>query len=334
MQFSDILKSNQIPTQVAPAGYLALLAHVKDEDHKIRLGVSIYPPDQVSDHIKLFEEWLQSNHLADLASARQRLEFLMQAEKHGCAVVEIQSPFLPTDETTVQKNWEIYRNANLSEHENTQIILPDFETTGEAVTFFGEKSKQEAAQQLREEIRVALESGEPITIGNQARHDVITEVLHELVFSPEPENRTVTLRIAYVDGTECEPFPIFCLPKVSSSELDNNDFLSSALMSIRHYELDEQIDFCWFRNREVSQSRTLAESDLFCYKTSQAQLRLLLGQSDFRLNLYHTGFEPAVIGFYRALVKVMKEKGPGRIVVRPMYYRGDSTYEAGSLWVI
>ena len=169
-------------------------------------------------------------------------------------------------------------------------------------------------------------------MATQARHDVITEVLHELVFASGPENRPAVLRIAYVDGSEGEPFPIFCLPKGERTRPDNNEVLIAALMSIRHYELDERIDFCWFRNREVSQSRTLAESDSFCFKSSLSQLYIAQNNGDFDLDLYHTGFEPAVIGFYRALVRTMLDNFTSHISVQPLYFRGEAGYEVGSLW--
>ena len=331
-QFSAALQAGRIPVQVAPVGYLSLLSYAQDEDSKNRIGASFYPPDQVDEHRQVFTEWLDRKQLGHLDVARKRLEFLEYAQKNDCAIVEIQSPFLPIDVTEAQSNWEIYRGASSDEDEETQITLPNFETTGQAVTFFNEENKQADARQLREQVRIALENGEPITIGNQARHDVITEVLHELVFATGPENHPAVLRIAYVDGTEGEPFPIFCLQNDVQSNQDDNEFLSAALMSVRHYELDEVIDFCWFRNREVSQSRTLAESDSFCYKNSLEQLRLALNDGDFRLDLYHTGFEPAVIGFYRALVRAMLKRPTKQIIVRPMYFRGTAGYEAGSLW--
>jgi hypothetical protein len=331
-QFSDIVQAGQIPIQVAGAGYLALLAHAQEESKDKRLSASFYTPGQVSDHLKVFGKWLECKKIGNLGAALNRIKFLEQAEQCGCAVVEVQAPFLSIEASQAEKNWEIYRVSVSDEHDNSLIAIPDFDITGEAVSFFREKDKQLSAQQLREQIRYALENKEPITVGNQARHDVITEVLHELVFASGSENRPAVLRIAYVDGSEGEPFPIFCLPKGERTRPDNKEVLVAALMSIRHYELDERIDFCWFRNREVSQSRTLAESDSFCFKSSLSQLCLAQKKGDFDLDLYHTGFEPAVIGFYRALVKTMLDKFTSHISVQPLYFRGESGYEVGSLW--
>lgn len=331
---ADTLRSGLIATKVAPAGYLALLAHDVDEaNQRFRLGASFYPPEKVQEHLQAFKTWVQQEKLESLEISRMRISFFEEAFENNCAVVEIQAPFLIIDEKEFRDNWDIYRTAHSEEHELNLAIPSDYEITGESLQFFTEKSKQQAAKLLSEQIHTALQNGDSITIGNQARHDVITEILHELVFSTRPEARPLLLRIAYVDGSEGDPFPIFCFEKTAKFELIEKSRLSAALMSIRHFELDEKIDFCWFRNREVSQSRTLAESEAFCYKTSLAQLRQFLnGQDIFSLDLYHTGFEPAVIGFYRALVQVMMEVKLKKISVLPLYFRGKAGFERGSSW--
>ena len=188
------------------------------------------------------------------------------------------------------------------------------------------------AQRLRQHILEALRSGEPVVFGSEAQHDVITEVLHDLVFVDERDvQRPVMLRVMYVDGSEAEPFPLFCLSRQAVSL--NASLLRVALMSMRHPELDPEIDVCWFRNRDVSRTRTLAETDSFCYRTTQNQVKDYLKLGALHMHLYHTGFEPAVIGFYRGIVQALTSYGlRTRLVVTPFYFRGKQGYQSGRDW--
>ena len=112
-------------------------------------------------------------------------------------------------------------------------------------------------------------------------------------------------------------------------------------MSMRHLQIDRVVDMAWFRNREVSQSRSLAESDEFCFKYALERFQELSditsAEKPLQLEIYHTGFEPASVGFYRALVAVLtadpslqaewaREKTPAIFVV-PRYFKGGVVYE-------
>jgi len=141
--------------------------------------------------------------------------------------------------------------------------------------------------------------------------------------------------VAYTDGSEATPFPLFCLPQLDSNIVPSENLLRVALMSMRHLELDPEIDFCWFRNREVSRTRTLAETDQFCFDTTLEQLKDSLQSGDLTIQIFHTGFEPAVIGFYRGVVKVlldMQKQTSLSLNVIPYYFRGENDYQTGSLW--
>ena len=185
-------------------------------------------------------------------------------------------------------------------------------------------------------VRAALATGEAVTFGNQAPHDVITEVLHQFVYVPYGElPRPVQLRISYADGSEAAPFQLFCLETPTGEATPVAEPLRVALMSMRHVELDVDVDYCWFRNREVSRTRTLAETDQFCVAATETQLNESLALGDLAMHLYHTGFEPAVIGFYRALVTrliaLRQTTGPA-LMVTPYYFRGRDGYQPGSVW--
>ena len=109
--------------------------------------------------------------------------------------------------------------------------------------------------------------------------------------------------------------------------------IAVALMSMRHLELDPLVDWAWFRNKEVSQTRQLAESDEFCFRYSLDQLeglRAAYGGRRVRLSMYHTGFEPAALGFYRALALSLRaQRGWLRVV--PHFFRGGTRFEASQM---
>ena len=142
---------------------------------------------------------------------------------------------------------------------------------------------------------------------------------------PGETSRRIDLRVVYADGSEAEPFPLFCLPRAGAGSKNSVSPLRVALMSMRHLELDSEIDFCWFRNREVSRTWTLAETDSFCFDATREQLRDSLALGDLAMHLYHTGFEPAVLGFYRGLVHTLlalkqKPQSPS-LSITPYYLR-------------
>lgn len=333
--FVKAIEAEQFPTRTISSGYLSLIAHTADENDPTRIGASFHAPDTLHDHIHEFDQWAEEHRFSDVPAFRQVLTFFEQAHEHACGVIEYQSAFHPASKREMSESQDLYLAAHPDEDAQQEIEIPEFEISGESIEFFGGSKKQADAKRLRDHILHALKSGEPIIIGSEAKHDVITEVLHDFVFVPEDHIHRNDLRIAYVDGSEAEAFPIYCLPK-REVHSNSDSLLRAALMSMRHLELDSSVDFCWFRNREVSQSRILAETDAFCFKETLFQLRESLEGGDVRLQLYHTGFEPAVLGFYRGLVHILLEQmelsPQSALAVTPQYYRGKDGYEAGSIW--
>lgn len=332
--FRQALQAGRFPTQALLPGYLALLARTLASAGKRRLGASFFPPDQVAAHRESFGHWAVAVGLQNTPVVQQRLAFLEMAALSDCGVVELQTAFhrsSPEQQAVVDHGC-----APAAEEDGQFIEVPDFVTTGDALEPFGnEGRKAHLARILRGQLRKALQEGELVAFGNQAPHDVITEVFNEFVFVPAGEPvQPVELRIIYADGSEAEPFPLFCLQR-SRESARGIEPLRAALMSMRHSEMDPLVDLYWFRNREVSRTRTLAETDQFCYETSVGQLEESLALGEVDLRMYHTGFEPAVLGFYRGVVRALlqqRQKGTGAsLSVTPFYYRGDH-YQTGSVW--
>jgi hypothetical protein len=193
--------------------------------------------------------------------------------------------------------------------------------------------KQRQVKALSASLIKAINNKEPANFSNRS-NDIIAEVLHRFVYvlSGQPTS-PVSIRVVYADGSEGRPFSIRCLPSNDQPEpagAEQSPALRAVLMSMRHVDLDRDVDMAWFRNREVSKTRTLAETDEYCYQTTLGLLGGALSKGPLRLHMYHTGFEPAVIGFYRAVVEVLLANQP--VSILPYYYRGKEGFELGSWW--
>lgn len=335
--FCEIIQTLGIPMQVLSADYLTLLSRVDIPATWARLGASFFLPEMLTEHIHAFTAWATQQGMNDNPVVLQRTQFYKWAANAECGVVEVQTHFRSLNEQTVKPMIERYTPSAVEDNKG-YVEIPDFETTGLSIEFFGQKDrKQHLAEILRQQIRDALASGEPITFGNQAPHDVIAQVLHEFVFVAPDAVKPTKLRVAYVDGSEASPFPVFCLPRSETIQDENVSVpLRVALMSMRHVELDPQIDYCWFRNREVSRTRTLAETDQFCFDTTLDQIKDSLALGDLAIHMYQTGFEPAVVGFYRGVTRMLvdlhERKSTPRLSVIPFFFRGSDNYQMGSTW--
>ncbi len=336
--FPEIIGAKRFPATVLPDGYISILSRLLENPLKgERLGASFFPPEQVAKHYEAFQRWSAQQELSNSPIIQQRLRFFENAANGKCGVVELQTSFMPAqvDDSLLMQ----YRGSQTEVEESTKYIeIPRFIVTDLDRELFGENSKkQRLLHTLIKQIQDALQNDEPVSFGNQAQHDVITEALNYFVYVPiDKPLKPTNLRIAYSDGSEAEPFPVFCLHRSGDTAVPAfSNPLKLSLMSMRHFELDPEIDFCWFRNKEVSKTRTLAETDDFCYKTTISQLDESLKQGDLLMYMYHTGFEPAVIGFYRGLVhqlmKLRKITTPSLRVI-PMYFRGGDVYQEGKYW--
>jgi hypothetical protein len=150
---------------------------------------------------------------------------------------------------------------------------------------------------------------------------IITETLRQFVVGSAGE--TVPAPVTYRDGsTASHPFRLRSLPLSSHLPRAAPDLeLHLTLLSIRHTEMDPVVDGAWLRNAEVSRPRPAALTDDFVYETSRTQLRHITNDGRLRvvLNIYQTGLDTAVVGFYRSVVDHLIEF-PGSLSVVPMFF--------------
>ena len=314
---------------------LASLSIMAEEDEELRdkfvtgrLGKSFTPPQKMDSHIRYFEELVQDAGLEDDPAVISRLSFLRRVQgftgeqKGGFSIVEIQSPFhLPG-----QSHPPVHLPRLKQQKESIQPSSIKYIERIESTNLF---------DSLREEIQRALEPGQGVNFSNPP-HVVITEILHEYVYGQSEEGERF-IRVFYNDGSEGEPFPLFALSGRSSEEaetiVDANPIRAS-LISMRHLDMDAKVDMAWFSNQQASRSRPFAETDAFCYQRTMGQLQQL--KNPIQLRLYQTGLQPAVVGFYRALVDWLRQRErkvlPPKLVVVPMYHRGPGGYSEGESW--
>jgi hypothetical protein len=136
--------------------------------------------------------------------------------------------------------------------------------------------------------------------------------------------------VIYRDGSEARPFPLRGLKLTDTAPREAD--LRCALISLRHPEMDPLVDFAWIRNRDASQVRPAAQTDEVVHEWTRARLRRLAElRPGLVLEVFQTGLEPAIVGFYRALAEHLAER-PGSIIVRPRYFRGGEDYGFGTVW--
>jgi hypothetical protein len=180
------------------------------------------------------------------------------------------------------------------------------------LVFAGDGRRLRSADVLRGQIRNAIATGEPLAVGSQAKHDVLTEVLREL---HHPNAESGAIRIMYAtEASESAPFPFGPLP---TSAAERGESVHLGLMSIRHTQLDPDVAGYWFRNRLVSvPGRSQVESEAYCYRDTIPRLHGLVDRGVTDVVLTHTGYEPAALGFYRAAARVIATRP---LTIHPRY---------------
>ena len=158
---------------------------------------------------------------------------------------------------------------------------------------------------------------------------VLTECLRRHV-EKTPESPRCDLRVTYRDGSEGPRFPLRAL---DMSLIKPTDWrvLRFTLLSIRHVEMDALVDGAWLRNSKVSRPRPAGITDEIVFDISRRQLSRLTLAAPTLIYLYQTGLEPAVMGFYRAVVSHLLQSSSSLAVV-PCFYQGDGEFEEGTLW--
>jgi len=331
-EFKSALAGHKIPTITLGQDYIDVIKvmHQKADSKSIamRLGASFFLPEHTGSHINAFASLASDLNLAQLTDIKLRIAFFQFAQLNKCGIVEIQNPFS-------------YAQSVNPQVVTVKINKPDFviETNDEDSDFDNEG--RNVYDILRDQIERAIYSAKErkpyaVNFSNQP-HNVITEILNEYAYSASGRlEEPICIQVIYTDGSQAEDLPLRCLPSHDTKVLENLmklPPLKASLLSMRHLEMDDKVDISWFRNREVSKARAFGETDRFCYAETKKQLFGTRKKERFVLHLYQTGLQPAIIGFYRALIEELsyRAKYSPSLLVIPFYY-GKSGYKQGKLW--
>jgi|WetSurMetagenome_2_1015567.scaffolds.fasta_scaffold28199_2 hypothetical protein len=307
-----------------PVILAALVKASPSEARKNRLTASFFPQEQLTAYWQSLETLAKRAKIWDNPSLQAKAKFFRMAQETGLNVVEIQQPWL----------------YDLGE-DTEELDLQGLKKSFLALEISDKTSEDKGGGHfiaLREQIeRVVSETnkGIPAAINfSDLRHDVIAEVLHDFVFR---SGKPMYVDVIYGDGSKAAPMPMFTLKQKTevTESLKQMPAVKVGMMSSRHSHegLDQNVAFYWFRNQEISTGRTQAEIDEAAYKISQKLFLKLRTEGPCRLAFYQTGFQPAIVGFYRALTEelIARIKLNVPMEVTPYYYMGGD-YKVGKVW--
>lgn len=162
------------------------------------------------------------------------------------------------------------------------------------------------------------------------RHGITGPVLREVAY--RADYRGQVLPIVFTDSSHPPPFPAGILasdlkvPEETKEGLlaRQHTVLKVGTMSMRHPELDYLIDLYICRNMELArEDSTSADVEHLAFDRTFKFLLDPAIESVPEIWVYHTGFEPMNVGFYRGLARGLEErrtKGKAPLMIRPWLY--------------
>jgi len=323
-----IASSKNVKVHNLGSGYLDSLIPLQklapDAVIRSRLMASFCPSELLNRHVELLLE-LVSVVGSDLSrELMQKILFYQQSAEAGWNIIELQE-VVSDDEPVCEVNTLTdLRNEFLS------LQIRDNITTGaDANPYAG----------LRNQIRTVVDSvnrGELAAVNfSDLGHHVIAEILHELVYS---RGTKISVPIIYADGSRAAPFPLFCLrPRPIEAvrfAFKDEPLINVGMMSQRHPDLDPKVKVYFFRNQEISTGKPAGEIDEVAYQKAKEIFKRSRSEGKYRIAFYQTGFQPAIVGFYRALTEELIQRSCSlpSLQVTPFYYLGEN-FKEGKTWV-
>ena len=184
------------------------------------------------------------------------------------------------------------------------------------------------------EAQLKIANNEPLGLGDYS-HTVITEALHQVVYTPEEE---AELGLVYASGSRTSNLPVHCLWP-HNEPIDRTTVLSIGTLSYRHKEYEDgtfaDVDRYLILDRETRALSDL-EIDLLAYERMSEQLKdPFFSRNTAYIEIYQSGLEPLVVGMYRAVVSHLQERnrlGLPKMWIQPVYYVGERGRDEGSIW--
>jgi len=179
---------------------------------------------------------------------------------------------------------------------------------------------------LRHQITECLANGSPACVDlSRPRHGVTTPILREFVYHDAHKNGM--LPVVFRDGSKPTEFPIGRLSEAPMpTRVPTSEIVRLGLMSFRHPELDYIVDRYVATNRELGGNPSVASEERLAFERSIEILSDSCAKVGGEIWVYHTGFEPMVIGFYRAVTEILATRiSEGRdrnFLIQPCLYSG------------
>jgi hypothetical protein len=161
---------------------------------------------------------------------------------------------------------------------------------------------------------------------SQYRHSVIAPVLRSLAYDTELSGSS--LPMIFDDGSVPKNFPTGILHPADHPPFVDPYPLKMGLMTGRHPEMCYFCSMFVVRNEDMAGISTMAAEERIAYYRC---LSFLEDEDEIPpegivVQIFHTGLEPMVTGFYRGVAQVLADriaKGlPRNLVIQPMLYNG------------
>lgn len=232
----------------------------------------------------------------------------------GDFVVELRAPFEPGPTPWIDKADAVLREPALTW--SAPLDSRGRELEGPAAV----------AERFRQQLQAATD-GEPESamMPSGVANRVLTETLRSFVNQDGSAAREIDVH--YRDGSVAPRFPIRCLALRNYIPTGWRT-LHFSMLSIRHTEMDVEVDGAWLRNTDISRPRSAGDTDRIAYDFSTRQLTQLCADDPVLLYLYQTGLDAALVGVYRAVTRQLIAT-PTRLVVVPMFFRRSATGTSG-----
>lgn len=316
----------KIKTCELSSEYLELLAAANQINPDVvsvgRLITSFCPSELVVSHLTALLSVQTLPGFAQNTDLQMAVEFYHYAKDHNLNVIELQE-FDVEGVDDIELGDEEVENKFLSLRVRDDIVAQD------------EKNAFIALQNQIKLVVQTVRSGASAAVNfSDLRHDVIAEILHETVYG---KGSRLAVPVMYADGSVANHFPLYCLKmrgKDGDYLLREAPVLNVGMMSERHPELDPKVKVYWFRNQEISTGKTAAEIDDVAYGKSKELLAKMRDEGIYKIAFYQTGFQPAVVGFYRALTEelIFRSTAMAKLSVTPYYFL-NGEYRVGKTWI-
>jgi|GEM_PF-2762667 len=356
-QVDQALEKGGFPCLRVGSGYIDFIhdLYVSESDETATSSLTrnittIFSPNELRDHVLQYRQALKERDCFHQRDHKHRLWFIEnRLLRNGLGLIEFTDTLVyDTNKRARLDGRPLWRkiialigkskvDANKecgSKNRFASIQIPE---PPDDWRHFGEKKDRGTliAQRMRTQVEQALSKGKPIDLGAQ-RHNMAIPILNDYVHKESGSVRTDAPTI-YGAGQSGKPFPLRCLnflPPEWAPDLT----VHVGLMSMRHLDIDRYIDRYWFLNTEI-QNIGFSEADHQCTTISLALFEELLGVYSGRklqVHLYHTGYPPAILGFYRALTLTLASgrwpDGCLQVVPRMQRRRGQDEYEVAHGW--